>query len=164
MRLSGEPLDSAPGALLTRGALEPSAVWLEWVPEGDREDAHDGLDNRDPRPDVTHRTGDDCCSGLTMSGGVDGFVALGVMTIDKRVVFEGVVDLDRRGLEQCPFSVLVLARRHNIASMFTARSRYASADRDRRACWRTETPSPGASATRTDLGIGGSMTVSPWVS
>jgi len=62
-----------------------------------------------------------------MAGGEYRLVAMDIVPVDEGVVLEGVLDLDRRCLEQRPLAFAILAVRHNMFSIVSASSRYAVA-------------------------------------
>jgi hypothetical protein len=66
----------------------------------------------------------------------------------------------RGGTEQRPLPIPVdsILRHRKRSSITAASSRYATAAGELAACSRTDLPPPGASATRTDFGIGGPST------
>ena len=132
--LSTQPFDLAPGACLARRALHPAGIGTSGVPQRDRHDPYDGFNDRDSGPHLAFRTGEQCCSGLSRTCRIQRLVSFRFVMVDKRVVAKRVLNLDRWRLKERSFALRVRASRHSIFSRFTASSRYASAERDLRAC------------------------------
>lgn len=83
-----QPLDFAPGAGLTGGALDVAAEGAPRDPERQGEDAHGEFDMGDTRPDLALRACDHRGSSLVGTDGVHGLVAIHLMAFDQRLVLQ----------------------------------------------------------------------------
>lgn len=100
-----------------------AAVLLPRDPEGQGEDSDRKFNMCEPCSYVATRTGDDSCTALVVTSGVHSLVAIDVVSLDKRLVLQRILDLDGGRLEESSFSLAVVSPGHSSPSIVAANSR-----------------------------------------
>jgi hypothetical protein len=99
------------------------AVGASRNPERQREDTHGEFHVGNAGPHFASGAGDHCGARLAMTDRVQRLVAVHIVSFDKGIVPERVLDLDRGCLEERSFALSIGAFAHSMPSIEIASSR-----------------------------------------